>query len=421
MILKIEAGYDPSNSISEETLRRHLLGESLEDPGKTGLVGGLDKDGKLITSPVKSAKKTPKKKKKDLADIAREAADSSANSPNGISLSERRRMKTKVAQKASEEALLHAINICDVDEVKRLLMSGVSANACSSPTSGLRSALHCASEHMALEFFPIVVHLLRCGADVWKKDGRGKRPIEGTINPHVASLLHGHEKRCAKGNFSRRERRNVMDTLYMKWARIGGADLWRFAVSELGRVKEKELKTKLQELPLDMEALSRGAAEGGDGEVLEAFAGNEEASMDDIVQGVMIFKTAMKLGKIASEMEKGDRPFDAGDASQGVERIMKHFESVSWMFEKKQQVPPSMRSYSKGIADASGGGESDEEETCRPGEEPVGDPRFVGRDFSKRRRRAADLFCMKVQNGGKKPAQGKGGGIGEPQGGESNH
>jgi hypothetical protein len=118
MMLKIEAGYDPSSSISEEVLRRHLLGESLEDPGKTGLVGGLDKDGKLITSPVKSAKKTPKKKNKDMADIVKEAADSSANSPNGIGALERRRLKLKAAQKASEESLLHAINICDVEEVR---------------------------------------------------------------------------------------------------------------------------------------------------------------------------------------------------------------------------------------------------------------------------------------------------------------
>jgi len=247
MMSKIDAGYNPSNSIPDDLLARYLLGESKETTVATGLVGGLDKDGKLITSPQKSAKKTPpRKKKKDMADVAKEDVYSLSNSPQGNGLSQKRRAKVKAAQKASEDALLHAINICDIEEVRKLLSTGVSANACTPQLAGLRSALHCASEHMAKEFFPIVVLLLRSGADIWKKDGRGKRPIEATINPHVAALLHGHEKRCSKGNFTQRERRNVMDVLYHKWARISGADLWRFAVSELVRVKEKELKSKVR-------------------------------------------------------------------------------------------------------------------------------------------------------------------------------
>jgi len=79
------------------------------------------------------------------------------------------------------------------------------------------------------------------------------------------------------------------------------------------------------------------------------------------------------------------------------------------MFEQQQQS--KKEAYSTKNASSSGGDDDEDEETCRPGEEDIGDLRFVGKDFSKRRKRAAELFCMKVQNGGKKPAPGNSGSV----------
>jgi len=120
--------------------------------------------------------------------------------------------KNKRISRKMELSFLQAVNLCELADVKDYLSKGVDAHAISNDGSK-KTALHLACEHMSQKYFPIVVALLRSGASVLTKDNNGRLPIDLTINPHVAGLLHLHTKRIKNRDFTKDERRKLMQIM----------------------------------------------------------------------------------------------------------------------------------------------------------------------------------------------------------------
>ncbi|GMI03400.1 hypothetical protein TrVE_jg5896 [Triparma verrucosa] len=405
MLKRIKAGYDPSNSISDAECERLLCGDAAL-LAAAPVIGTTDKNGTLVTSPVKV---TPKKSDKvDLANIVISAVASeqvsASSSPNTA-----KREKKRLLQKSMQMQLIDAINICDVPKVRSLLHQGVSANAVSTDGS-LRTALHLASEHMSLNFFPVIVLLLRCGASLYSVDSHGKKPIDLTINPHVAALLHQHMGRCEKRQWSTRERKRCM-MLLTERSTIGTREMMQYACAEFLATKKHDLEAKLSTLSIDTPKIlsaSQLTNQTGDqshlDDAMEELASASNASMDEIVEAVMILQTTVRYHSIGHHVEKAQRVLDGLVDSPDPTEV--HFETVASDF--KDLV---VRERTDTIQlDGDGEGEDENDIGLPPGVEMVGDVRFVGKRGKDnnvlRRKRCAEIFCINS------PLGGGGGGVG---------
>ncbi|GMI00784.1 hypothetical protein TrLO_g13540 [Triparma laevis f. longispina] len=395
MLKRIKMGYDVSVGISDAECERLLCGDVALLPAPP-IIGTTDKNGKLITSPVKV---TPKKLEKiNLANIVISAVNSeqvsASSSPNTA-----KREKQRLLQKSMQMQLIDAINICDVPKIKSLLAEGVNANAVSTDGS-LRTALHLASEHMSLNFFPIVVLLLRCGASTHAFDSHGKKPIDLTINPHVAALLHQHMGRCEKRQWSSRERKRCM-MLLTERSKIGTREFMQYACAEFLATKKHELEMRLVTLPIDTPKIlsaSQLTNQTGDqshlDNAMEELASTSDAEMDQIVEAVMILQTTVRYHSIGHHVEKAQRALDGLIDSPDPTEI--HFETVASDYKDVME-----RAETK--LDGDGDSEDENDIGLPAGVELIGDVRFVGKKGKdnnvQRRKRCAELYCINGPQG----------------------